>query len=144
MGQPYTRPVYYYETDQMHIVHHANYIRWMEEARIAYMHDIGVDYRQMEDEGIIMPVTDVSCSYRRSLLFGQRLCVSVRITAFNGVRMSFAYEIRAEGDDQIAAQGTSGHCFLDSKTHRPISLKHRCAASYEQVLSLLSAEGASV
>ena len=98
----------------------------------------------MEDEGIIMPVTDVSCSYRRSLLFGQRLCVSVRITAFNGVRMSFAYEIRAEGDDQIAAQGTSGHCFLDSKTHRPVSLKHRCAASYEQVLSLLSAEGASV
>ena len=48
----YTHQAQYYETDQMGIIHHSNYIRWFEEARIWYMHQVGADYREMEEMGI--------------------------------------------------------------------------------------------
>ena len=59
----YQRPVQYYETDRMQIVHHSNYIRWMEEARIDFLRQIGWDYAKLESIGIISPVTAVNCKY---------------------------------------------------------------------------------
>ena len=58
---PYQRRVNYYETDQMSIVHHSNYIRWFEEARLDLLDQAGLNYRKMEATGIIVPVVDVSC-----------------------------------------------------------------------------------
>lgn len=52
----YEHQTQYYETDQMGIIHHSNYIRWFESARIWYMKEIGVDYADMERQGIISPV----------------------------------------------------------------------------------------
>ena len=49
--KPYERSVYYYETDRMQIVHHSNYIRWIEEARLDWMKQIGWDYKSIEDDG---------------------------------------------------------------------------------------------
>ena len=48
--KPYERSVYYYETDRMQIVHHSNYIRWIEEARLDWMRQIGWDYKSIEDD----------------------------------------------------------------------------------------------
>ena len=66
----YRRKVFYYETDQMGIVHHSNYIRWFEEARIDYMEQLGLGYDKMEEQGIISPVLSVEASYLRMLHFG--------------------------------------------------------------------------
>ena len=55
----YTHRVQYYETDQMGIVHHSNYIRWFEEARIDWMRHCGISYREMEKQGIIVPVLEL-------------------------------------------------------------------------------------
>ena len=52
----YIRKVQYYETDRMGIVHHSNYIRWFEEARIFYMEKMGYSYSEMEKTGIMIPV----------------------------------------------------------------------------------------
>ena len=68
--QGYELRAQYYETDQMGIIHHSNYIRWFESARIWYMHQVGADYREMEEMGILSPVLEVSCTYR-SMLPGQ-------------------------------------------------------------------------
>ena len=57
----YLHKVQYYETDQMKVVHHSNYIRWMEEARIAFLDAIGVSYAELETRGIISPVLSVDC-----------------------------------------------------------------------------------
>ena len=55
----YIHQAQYYETDQMGIIHHSNYIRWMEEARIAYMDELGFPYKKVEEAGIISPVLSV-------------------------------------------------------------------------------------
>ena len=60
----YDRVVKYYETDRMGVVHHSNYIRWFEEARVEFMRDIGLPYSHMEDEGIMVPVVTVECKYK--------------------------------------------------------------------------------
>ena len=57
--KPYIHKVQYYETDKMGITHHSNYVRWMEEARIEFLDQIGWSYVRMEEEGIISPVLAV-------------------------------------------------------------------------------------
>ena len=64
--QKYRHIVQYYETDKMGITHHSNYIRWMEEARIDFLRQIGWDYAKLESLGIISPVIAVDCKYKKS------------------------------------------------------------------------------
>ena len=66
----YTHKVHYYETDRMAIVHHSNYIRWFEEARLHQLEQWGMDYSSMEEQGILIPVVDVSCKYHHSVRYG--------------------------------------------------------------------------
>lgn len=61
----------YYETDQMGIIHHANYLHWFEEARIDMMEQMGMGYDLMEKQGIISPVLSVHCDYKSMARFGR-------------------------------------------------------------------------
>ncbi len=85
MTSVYLHRVQYYETDMMGIVHHSNYIRWMEEARIDFMDRLGFPYAEMEQKGVLSPVTAVSCEYRHPCSFGEEISISVRVDSFNGV-----------------------------------------------------------
>ena len=120
---PHRRRVLYYETDKMGIVHHSNYIRYMEEGRLEYMRQAGLVYKDLESRGILMPVTGVSCRYRQSLVFDDWMSIVTTLTQFNGVRAAYRYEIYRASDGVCAATGTSEHCFLDLATRRPVSLK---------------------
>ena len=71
-GIVYEHTINYYETDRMGIVHHSNYIRFFEEARIDYLKKIGLDYKKVEDMGLIMPVLGVECKYIKPLHFGDK------------------------------------------------------------------------
>ena len=64
---PYIHKVHYYETDKMGITHHSNYIRWMEEARVAFLDEIGWSYSKLEEVGLISPVLGVNCRYLHCL-----------------------------------------------------------------------------
>ena len=88
----YSRSVNYYETDQMGIVHHSNYIRYFEEARLHWMDEIGLSYSGLEELGVIIPVTFVDCRYKDPVRFGDTISISVRISKFDGIKMEFAYE----------------------------------------------------
>ena len=77
--KPYEHKVQYYETDKMGIVHHSNYIRWMEEARIDFLDQIGWNYKVMEDEGIISPVTGVESKYKQNTSFGDVISIEVGV-----------------------------------------------------------------
>ena len=100
---PYLRQVHYYETDQMAIVHHSNYIRWFEEARLDFMRQLGCNYCDLEKSGLIIPVVDVSCKYLQSARYDDTLSIHVRLRQFNGVRLVFSYEVRFHGTDTLAA-----------------------------------------
>ena len=126
----YRRKVFYYETDQMGIVHHSNYIRWFESARIWYMHQVGADYREMEEMGILSPVLEVSCTYRSMVHFDDVVEVVPKIEKYNGIRMELSYQILDRQAGEVRAVGRSSHCFLD-REGRVCSLKKACPAYHE-------------
>lgn len=111
---PYEHNAKYYETDQMGIVHHSNYIRWMEEARMDMMEQLGIPYRKMEEEGIISPVVSVSCEYRSMTHFSDTVLIETKITKYNGIRLDLEYKITDKNTGELRSIGTSSHCFLDS------------------------------
>lgn len=126
----YSRKINYYETDQMGIVHHSNYIRFMEEARIALLEKIGVPYDKIEEAGVLIPVLTASCEYRQACRFGQTFRILVKPLFFNGIKMKLRYEIYIEGRDELHASGETGHCFLD-KNMRPVRLKKEFPEIYQ-------------
>lgn len=83
----YGRKIQYYETDRMGIVHHSNYIRWMEEARTDVLEQIGLPYDKIEKAGILIPVLGASCEYRISFRYAESFRIKVIPNGFNGIKM---------------------------------------------------------
>ena len=107
----YQHKVHYYETDKMGIVHHSNYIRWMEEARIDFLEQIGWNYAKLEEEGIISPVTAVDCKYKVSTSFSENITIKVSVEEFKGVKLKLKYEMYNEAG-ALVCEGRSEHCFI--------------------------------
>ena len=110
---PYTHTVQYYETDKMGITHHSNYIRWMEEARVDFLTQMGWDYAKLESLGIVSPVTAVDCKYMISTTFAEKITITVSIAEFKGVRLKLAYTMK-NTEGKVVCQAHSEHCFLDT------------------------------
>ncbi len=110
--KPYEHKVQYYETDKMGITHHSNYIRWMEEARIDYLDQIGWNYAKLEGMGIISPVRAVDCHYRATTTFDDRITIHAGIEDFNGVVLRLRYSMTNEAGTKVF-EGFSEHCFLN-------------------------------
>ena len=91
--KPYEHHVKYYETDQMRIVHHSNYIRWMEEARMDMMEQMGFGYDKMEELEIISPVISVNCEYKSMVRFGETVVINGKVVSYNVVKLKFFYEM---------------------------------------------------
>ena len=138
-AKPLFHRVSYFETDQMGIVHHSNYIRWMEDGRTDYMRQNGVDYAWMETQGVIMPVVSVSCDYKESAFFDEIAEIRTRVAFFNGVRLKFEYEILNE-KGHVLVLGKSEHCFLDKELRRPINLYRKLPECCEKTARLIIKE----
>ncbi len=110
---PYTHKVQYYETDKMGITHHSNYIRFMEEARIDFMEQMGYGFDKMEAEGIGSPVVSVKCDYKRSTAFTDIIEISVNVLEVTPVKLTLRYTMTVAGKTVCTAE--SSHCFLNSK-----------------------------
>ena len=108
----YKHNIQYYETDKMGITHHSNYIRWMEEARIDFMKQIGWPYEKMEEAGIISPVTAIECKYKASTTFPDEIEINVSIDELKPVILKISYLMRNK-DGKIVFEGHSEHCFLN-------------------------------
>ena len=117
----YQHKVQYYETDQMGIVHHSNYIRWFEEARVDYLDALGIPYKQMEDEGIGSAVLEMHCQYKSKVVFGETVTVCLTLKQYSGLRFTVGYEVVGL-DGKIRCIGESGHCFVN-ENGRPVSLR---------------------
>lgn len=122
--------VNYYETDRMGVVHHSNYIRFMEEARIAWMIEVGCPYHWVESLGIMIPVTHVEFQYKKGLAYGQTMVIDVQMEEYNGVRLEMGYTVRCKETGEECGTGKSGHCFVNSDFH-PVSAKRACPAVHE-------------
>ena len=118
----YIHKVKYYETDKMGITHHSNYIRWMEEARVDYLDQIGLGYKKMEEDGIISPVIGVECDYKVSTTFDDRVEIDVKVEEFKGVKLIIGYVMTNVDTNEVVLIGRTKHCFLD-RDSKPIILK---------------------
>ena len=110
--EKYKHIVQYYETDKMGIAHHSNYIRWMEEARVDFLSQIGWDFAKLEEMGIASPVTALDCKYKTSCTFSYEVYITVKIEEFKGVRLKLYYEMKNK-DDKVLCEAHSEHCFLN-------------------------------
>ncbi len=135
--EPYCRPVQYYETDRMGIVHNSNYLRYFEEARLDHMRQSGVPYKKLEDLGIIIPQVEAFVKYGNTLQYGDMLCVRAELTEFSGVRLAYSYRITNSESGRPVAEGYTRHCFLDDVKRIPVSLKKRFPELAEQMMLFL-------
>jgi acyl-CoA thioester hydrolase len=130
--KPYLHNAKYYETDQMAIVHHSNYIRWFEEARIDWMNQIGIDFRDVEAMGIVVPVVSVKCEYKHVTRFADDVAITAALKQYNGIRFSFTYEVRDARSGALNAVGESEHCFL--KGERVVNLRRSAPELHQRFL----------
>lgn len=109
--------VRYAETDQMGIVHHANYLVWMEVGRVELCKALGFNYRDMErDDGIYLVVADATCRYQAPARFDDEVIVKTWVESANKRIVVFAYEIRT--GDRLLATASTRHVFVSRQMER--------------------------
>ena len=122
--------VRYAETDQMGVVYYANYLVWMEVARLEFCRARGFNYRDMElDDGIFLAVAEANCRYRFPARFDDEVVVKTWIDEGNARMVTFAYEMRLTGNDRRLATGSTRHVFV-SREMRPARLPEKYYALF--------------
>lgn len=102
--------VRYAETDQMGVVYYANYLVWMEVARVDHCRMLGFEYRSMEeDSGAFLAVTEAHCRYRASAKFNDEVDVEAWVSEVRSRSIRFAYEMRRAADEELLATGETLH-----------------------------------
>lgn len=122
MSINFERKINYYETDRMGVVHHSNYIRYLEEARCYWMDKINLPFSLLEENGITIPVLGVSCTYKYHVTFDDIILINVFMKEYSGVRMTIGYEVKDKKTGKIVLLAETKHCFTD-KNLKPINMK---------------------
>ncbi len=111
--------VRYGETDQMRFVHHSNYLKYFELARIEWLSDLGISYASMELEGILMPVVSAELNFKSPLFFGDNFQVEVSLKSQPKAKLEFYYTI-VNQKNKIICWGSTVLAFLSSEKKRPM------------------------
>jgi len=104
----------------MGVVHHSNYVRWLEEARSFFFDEHDLAYFVTESLGVMSPITDLNVKYKFPAKYGDIFTVKLRMTKYTGVRFRVEYVVTNQYGDVLLA-GDSCHAFID-KNLRPVSL----------------------
>ena len=114
-------PVRYGDTDQMGVAYYANYLYWFEIARTEWLRARGRTYRELEAQGVLLPVTEAHCRYLKPARYDDRLRLVAWVGELSRVIVRFDYRIELAPDDVIAT-GWTRHCFL-GRAGRPIRIE---------------------
>ena len=118
----FERKINYYETDKMGVVHHSNYIRYMEEARCAWLESIGMPFSVLEENGVTIPVIGVYCEYKNHVTFDDIITIKPSVIEYTGVRMTIQYDVKDKKTGKTVIIAETKHCFTN-KDLRPVNLK---------------------
>lgn len=111
--------VRYAETDQMAVVYHGNYAQYFEMGRVEWLRNLGVSYKWMEDNGIMLPVVSLTMNYKKPARYDDMLTINTKLKKYSGVKIEFDCEIRNENEELL----TTAHfilVFVDTKNGKPI------------------------
>ncbi len=129
----------YSDTDQMGVIYHANYFSFFEQGRTKFLKDVGYDYHMFEENGIIYPVRDVSCTYLKSIRFGDELFLETTIHKFTRIKTTYYHEIKdTQGDIKCKAY-TTVVC-VDKNTFKPFRMDEAIPEVYNAYLEVLKKE----
>lgn len=112
--------VRYGETDQMGYCYYGNYAQYFEVGRVEAMRALGMSYKQLEDQGVMLPVSEFSVKYKHPAKYDDALTITTHIYELRGARLAFDYTIMNE-DDQLVATAHTTLVFVSKETMRPIS-----------------------
>jgi len=126
--------VRYFETDQMGVVHHANYLVWFEVARTDLCARSGFPYAEIERLGYRLMNSALSVRYRSSARYGETVNVDCWIDRLASRAVHFAYEVR-RGDELLATGGTE-HVWIDSESNRPCRMPEKLREPFQRLAGL--------
>lgn len=122
--------VRYGETDQMGVVHHSNYLRYLEVARLEWLTQLGISYNKMEAEGVMMPVISATIDYKQPAKFEDKLLLQINLEEVPLVKMIFNYKVINQHNDLVCTAATT-LAFMNASSRRPM----RCPESFKAVFS---------
>lgn len=103
----------YEETDQMGVIYHGNYFTYFEVARTGYFKYFGYPYKVMEEKGVMLPVVDASCQYKKPIVYDDDIVVRTSIASVKGIRIQLQYEIIRTTTKEVLAIGKTTHAFVN-------------------------------
>jgi len=115
----FTVRVRYAETDQMGVVYHGNYAQYFEMGRVEWLRNLGVSYKWMEENGVMLPVVSLEMNYKKPARYDDELRVKTILKSQTSVKIEFDYEIYNK-QNQLLTTGYSMLVFVDMKSGRPI------------------------
>lgn len=135
MDFTYERRINYYETDRMGIVHHSNYIRFLEEARCQMLDKAKMPYSSFEENGIMIPVLGVTCNFKHHVTFDDIILIKPYVKEFNGVRLTMGYTVTDKNTGNLVLTAETKHCFTDNSL-KPVRLQNHIPEFYQKFLNL--------
>jgi acyl-CoA thioester hydrolase len=108
----------YADTDQMGVVYYANYLVYFERLRSELLRESEASYKDIEKNGVMLPVIEAVCKYRKPARYDDLLDISGWVEEIKGPRVKICCEVRK--DDDLLAEGYTIHACVDAKTRRPV------------------------
>ena len=130
----YKHEVKYYECDRMGVTHHSNYVRFMEEARVDWLYQLGFGFDKIEAENVFSPVITISCEYKHPTTFKDIIEIEVNISKMTEMKFEFEYTMRVAG--KVVCIGHSSHCFIENG--RPVAISMRLPDLYQMLTERLT------
>ncbi len=122
MSYTYIHKTQYYESDQMGVIHHSNYIRWFEIGRVEFLREAGITLGELMDDGIVFPITDVSAKFLSRGRFDDVLVIETTPTALTKAKMAFDYRILKKEDETVLVTGHTQNVFTNRETGKIMRL----------------------
>jgi len=127
--------VRYADTDMMGIAHHSNYPIWFEAGRTDFIKRLGYSYSRIEKEGAYLPLTDLSCSFKRPALYEDELAIHTKLALLTYVRVIFSYDV-LDASGTLLATGKTHHAWTNTDL-KPINIAKKMPVVYEALLGCL-------
>jgi acyl-CoA thioester hydrolase len=133
----YQHEVKYYECDRMGVTHHSNYVRFMEEARVDWLDQLGYGFEKIEADNVFSPVVSIQCDYKSPTTFKDIIDIEVKISKMSEMKFEFEYKMQTNG--KLVCIGHSSHCFIENG--RPVAISKRLPELYNTLMARLSESG---
>ncbi|ACQ53999.1 thioesterase family protein [Clostridium botulinum] len=128
--------VRYVETDQMGVVHHSNYYPWFEMGRTEFTKATGMKYTDIENIGVMMPLTESYCKYIKPAKYEDEIIIETSIEKLTPVKIIFSYKVIKKENNELLAKGNTTQAFVDKNTFRVMNLKQYNEELWNKLMEL--------